>query len=84
MIMEIVWIFVSLFLSIVFHHSHVVCCNRLACPLCVIDELLRRCEKKHIHLRVVYDIACVVASHLHVSKSLNSCVKVNYCFDKKH
>ncbi|XP_056095222.1 uncharacterized protein LOC130073689 [Rhinichthys klamathensis goyatoka] len=41
--------------------------ERLAYPLYVIDELLRRCEDKNIHLRVVYDIACVVASHLHKS-----------------
>ncbi|KAG1930605.1 uncharacterized protein LOC120488660 isoform X1 [Pimephales promelas] len=39
--------------------------ERLAYPLYVIDELLRRCEDKNIHLRIVYDIACVVASHLH-------------------
>ncbi|XP_073702528.1 uncharacterized protein [Garra rufa] len=41
--------------------------ERLAYPLYVIDELLQRCEDKNIHLRVVYDIACVVASHLHKS-----------------
>ncbi|XP_035852925.1 uncharacterized protein LOC116055146 [Sander lucioperca] len=41
--------------------------ERLAYPLYVIDELLRRCENKNIHLRVVYDIACVVASHLRKS-----------------
>ncbi|XP_047672600.1 uncharacterized protein LOC125138365 isoform X2 [Tachysurus fulvidraco] len=38
--------------------------ERLAYPLYVIDALLQRCEDKNIHLRVVYDIACVVASHL--------------------
>ncbi|XP_038568490.1 uncharacterized protein LOC119898352 [Micropterus salmoides] len=43
--------------------------ERLAYPLYVIDELLRRCEDKNIHLRVVYDIACVVASHLHIKYS---------------
>ncbi|CAM4705171.1 unnamed protein product [Leuciscus chuanchicus] len=41
--------------------------ERLAYPLYVIVELLRRCEDRNIHLRVVYDIACVVASHLHKS-----------------
>ncbi|CAM4721750.1 unnamed protein product [Leuciscus chuanchicus] len=41
--------------------------ERLAYPLYVIDELLQRCTKKNIHLRVVYDIACVVASHLNKS-----------------
>ncbi|XP_039669344.1 uncharacterized protein LOC120566769 isoform X1 [Perca fluviatilis] len=41
--------------------------ERLAYPLYVIDELLRRREDKNIHLRVVYDIACVVASHLRKS-----------------
>ncbi|KAF1371446.1 hypothetical protein PFLUV_G00278260 [Perca fluviatilis] len=40
--------------------------ERLAYPLYVIDELLRRREDKNIHLRVVYDIACVVASHFRV------------------
>ncbi|KAA0722931.1 hypothetical protein E1301_Tti013641 [Triplophysa tibetana] len=40
---------------------------RLAYPLYVINELLRRCQNKNIHLRVVYDIACLVASHLHSS-----------------
>ncbi|GAA6111800.1 uncharacterized protein LOC120485855 isoform X2 [Tachysurus ichikawai] len=41
--------------------------ERLAYPLYVIDALLQRCEDKNIHLRVVYDIACVVASHLQKS-----------------
>ncbi|GAA6095452.1 uncharacterized protein LOC123985223, partial [Tachysurus ichikawai] len=36
-------------------------------PLYFIDALLQRCEDKNIHLRVVYDIACVVASHLQKS-----------------
>lgn len=58
-----------LFLSIKCPYSN-LCWNRLAYPLYVIDELLRRCEDKNIHLRVVYDIACVVASHLHVSTFL--------------
>ncbi|XP_060714607.1 uncharacterized protein LOC132838346 [Tachysurus vachellii] len=41
--------------------------ERLAYPLYVIDALLQRCEDKNIQLRVVYDIACVVASHLQKS-----------------
>ncbi|XP_028460440.1 uncharacterized protein LOC114572857 [Perca flavescens] len=43
--------------------------EKLAYPLYVIDELLRRREDKNIHLRVVYDIACVVASHLRIKYS---------------
>ncbi|XDV31418.1 hypothetical protein PO909_034107 [Leuciscus waleckii] len=53
--------------NICFHILKIPSLTRLAYPLYVIDELLQRCTKKNIHLRVVYDIACVVASHLNKS-----------------
>ncbi|XP_049331675.1 uncharacterized protein LOC111195712 isoform X3 [Astyanax mexicanus] len=41
--------------------------ERLAYPLYIIEELLQKCNTKNIHLRVVYDIACVLASHMQKS-----------------
>ena len=37
----------------------------------VIDDLLSRCQDNNIELHVIYDIACVLSSHMHVGTFLN-------------
>lgn len=48
--------------------------NRLAYPKYIINELMKRYQDKNINLNFIYEISCVLSSHMHVRNFL---VKTN-------